>query len=45
MPDSVSYILISAVVTVPAIAFLPDLLNALYTLVKMSSSLIGTPWP
>ncbi len=45
MNDVATYVLVSALITVPAIGFVPEVREALFALYRMSTATIGTPWP
>lgn len=45
MTEIATYVLGAVAVAIPAIAFIPELQEALFALFRMSSAMIGTPWP
>ncbi|MCO6188249.1 hypothetical protein [Rhizobium sp. L1K21] len=45
MGEPAIYVIFSAVITIPMIGWFPHLLDALFALFRLSSSMIGTPWP
>ncbi len=45
MNGPATYVLFAALIAVPAIGYIPELIEALFALFRMSSSMTGTPWP
>lgn len=45
MNEPATYVLFCGLITVPAIEYVPRLIEALFSLFRMSSAMVGTPWP
>jgi hypothetical protein len=45
MNEPATYVLFCGLIAVPAIEYIPRLIEALFTLFLMSSAMMSTPWP
>ncbi|MBV5266592.1 hypothetical protein [Pinisolibacter aquiterrae] len=45
MTEISTYTMMCALISVPAIAVVPEMREALFALFRLSSAMIGTPWP